>query len=638
MAKKKDITPDIHVKVGDDIKTDVVNWVCDSITTAIEDRSSLEQRWGKWIDQYEERLPEKKSFPWENASNISVPLTAVAVETIHSREVNTLLSMRPYIQVRPKKKNVDKESCAIIERFLDQIFVNELNFYEIGSQWLLEKNKMGTGFMKVYWSYDVKKVGKNKLKYTNDAKLSVVNIEDLIFPVNAVDIQTCPFLAERLRMHWNVLQARGTSGIYADVEKIKEEYVANTADPDSGFDMVGKKEREVENQQRTNPEILKEYIIYEVYFDFDVDGDGYAEPTVMTIHKDTKTVLRWIHHPYNHGRRPYVSNRYQARVRRVYGKGIGEQSEHLQDAINTSFNQAIDNMTLANIKCFKGRKTARKDIGKIYPGKTFWLDDPATDLQEFILGEVHQSNFVLHTLLRDYHERRTKVTDYTLGKESGTLKSRATATGTLALLQESGRHFDLIINNSRGAVQEIAYQVIELYSQFRPEKVVLVEGGDDFDELTLPVDIDYRSEYSFACRATSLQVNKEIEKQSNLVLLQQLSSIFQQMIQFLSMLFSPQMQLPPNMREFIMGVVKSYYSMARDLVTSFEKVDINDYLPELPELVQNSYGKGGPQEILNMLGGILGGQGNGGNSAFARPVTPSGMGYPGEEPEGNTEV
>lgn len=633
MAKEKDKTSDIHVTVSAEEQKEVVEWVCQSIATALQDRASLEMRWKKWIDQYEELLPEAKNFPWENCSNISVPLTAVAVETIHSREVNTLLSIRPYVQVRPKKKGVDKESCYEIEKFLDQLMTGELNFYDVASQWILEKNKMGTGFIKVYWCYDKKKTGKKNFQVINDARLSVVNIEDLIFPVNATDIQTCSFLAERLRLHWNVLKARDSAGIYKNVDQVKDDFVVSTVDSDSGQDIVKEKEQTVEKMQRTSPDVLKEYMIYEVYFDYDVDGDGYAEPTVMTIHKENKVVLRWIYHPYNHGRRPYIANKYQARVRRVYGKGIGEQSEHLQDAVNTTFNQAIDNMTISNIKCFKGRKTARKDVGKIYPGKTFWLDDPQSDLFEFSLGETHQSNFVLHTLLRDYHERRTKVTDYSLGKESSTLKSRATATGTLALLQESGRHFDLIINNTRNAIQELAYQIMELYAQFRPEKIVLVDGGNEFEEMTLPKSTNYREEYSFSCRATSLQVNKEIEKQANVVLLQQLSGIFEQMIRLLSLVFSPQMQMPPDLREFVMGVIRSYYTMAQDLVRSFEKVDIHDYLPELPEMVKEAYGQGGPQQMLQMLGGMLSGQA-GGNPTVTGTTEASGMEAPYSESQG----
>ena len=613
---------DIRVNVKPEVENEVLQWVIGQIDTALKDRSELEKRWVKWIKQYEEILPEKKDFPWHGASNISLPLSAIAVETIHSREVNTLLSIHPYIQVRPKKKGVSKDACAQLERFLEQILVNVIDLYDTGAQWLLEKNKMGTGFLKVFWKYEKRKSGRTadrKFRFieTDDAKADVISIEDLIFPTNAKDLQSCAFVAHRFKPHWNELKSKGARGFFRkeNVMFLEGKEDQSTVDPLTGTDITQVKETQVENMQRVEPSKLSEFTCYEVYFDYDLDGDGYTEPTVMTIHKEQRKILRWVHFPYNHGMRPFIRNAYQNRVKRIHGKGICEQSEHLQDAINTAFNQTIDNMTIANVKCLKGRRGAKKDIGKVYPGKIFWLDDP-TDLEEFSLGEVHQSNFILHTMLRDYHERRTKVTDYTLGKESASMKSRATATGTLALLQESGRHFDLVINNSRKALSELAYHLVELYLQYRPDKIFLVDGGKEYEEITMPAIENLREEFSFSCAATSLSVNKEIEKQSNLLLLQQLGGIFSQMIQLISTVMAPQVQMPDDLKQFIYGVIRSYYTMAKDLVRSFEKIDVSSYVPDLPQIVSEAYGQGNEvSKFMTMIGGLVNGQGGGDSSS-----------------------
>ena len=602
MKKNKD-----EIALDPKSEKDIISHVCDQIDIALQDRAKLQTRWAKWIEQYEEILPEKKDFPWEGASNISLPLSAIAVETIHSREVNTLFSIHPYIQVKAKKKGINPNSVAQIERFLEQTLISVIDLYDVGSQWLLEKNKMGTSFLKPYWCYEKIKVGKSNFQEIDDVKAEVVAIEDLIFPTGTKDLQRAPWVAQRIKPHWNDLKAKEKMGVYSNVDKIKAN--PNLGENSDGVKDLTKVKENAEDTQRTSPESLQEYTIYEVYLDYDVDGDGFPERTVLTIHKESQTKLRWIYFPYKHGRRPFIRNVYQARVGRIYGKGICEQSEHLSDGINTAFNQTIDNMTIANVKCFK-RRRGTEPVGKIFPGKTFVLDD-TTDLVEFSLGEVHQSNFVLHSLLRDYHERRTKVTDYTLGKESASMKSRATATGTLALLQESGRHFDLVINNSRKALSELAYQIIELYAQYRPEKVLAIDGGEGIEEVMLP-DIDIsnlRETYSFTCAATSLSVNKEIEKQSNLMLLQTLGGIFSQMIQLISTVMAPQVQIPEELKQFVYGVIRSYYTMAQDLVRSFEKIDVASYLPELPEVVKEAYGQGNQvAEFMQKLGGMVNAQ------------------------------
>ena len=611
------------IKLSPEKEKAIVSDICQQIETALSDRASMEDRWIKWIKQYEEILPESKNFPWEGCSNLSVPLSPTTVETIHAREVNTLFSIRPYIQVRPKKKDVPPENCAKIERFLDQIFLNTLKFYQKGSNWLLEKDKMGTGFLKVFWKKDKKKINKTEFRDIDQIGADVIPIEDLIFPVNASDIQNSSFVAHRIRRPLSYLMRKQKLGVYQNIDKLKEQVETSTASS-TGKDVTKTKE-EAEKLIRTSPETLKEIEFYEVYFSYDVDEDGYEEPTIMTVHAKSKTILRWIYFPYNHGQIPFIPAKYIERIGRLYGKGILEISEHIQEGINTVFNQTIDNATLANAKCFKGRKSAKKDMGKVYPGKVFWLDDPDTDLKEFMLGEVHQSSFAIHNLLREYHERRTKVTDYTTGRESAIVGSRATATGTLALLQESGRHFDLVINNSRQALAETAYQIIELYAQYDPYKIFYIDGEDSSLPEGLTI-LNLRDEYEFYCTATSLTVNKEIEKQVNLILLQQLSGIFQQMLQLLMMVFNPQVQLPEEIRGFVVNMVKVYYKMAEDLVRSFEKIDVKQYLPELPDIVKQAYGQTqvGQEEMLAKVLSMAGGM----NDREGSPTAPTGLTMP----------
>lgn len=649
---------DLKVRVSSDVEKKVIDWLVVQIQTALQDRKQTSDRWKKWIKQYEEELPLKKNFPWPGCSNLSLPETAIAVETIHAREVNTLFSVRPYIQIKPKKIKTNKQYCLDLERFIDQIYQHVVDLYKVGSSWFLEKTKMGTGYVKVYWNYDQKKrrKGNDYVYDTNDdVKVDVLNIEDLIFPVNAIDLETCSFVSHRKRTNWPELSRKEKLKMYENTDKIEAFYRTDTVTRESGEDIQRVKE-DAEKMVRTSPDVLKEYEIHEVWFDYDIDDDGFAERTVMTLELDSREKLRWIHHPYNHGRRPFIPCKYMERVNRVAGKGICEMGEFLQDGANTTVNQAIDNATIANAKIFVASKTAKEDIPKdgLYPGLTIYLDSPGTDLKEFMMGDIHQSDFALLGMFREYLERRTKVNDYTLGRQANMGKNRATATGTLALLQESGRSFDMVVNNSRAALVEVTYQVVELYAQYRPDKIfevvgsrkpiTLVEkvmsalGKSPTETITLPGDLNnLREDYEFYCAATSLSVNKEIEKQTNLLLLQQLGGLFQQMLQMLMMVENEKMQLPPDVKKFILGIISSYYNMAQDLIRSFEKVDIASYLPELPDIVKQAYGQGGDgqdmQAIMQKIGGMINAQG-GNTAGMAGPGIPPGMEAPLPELQG----
>tara|TARA_Y100000310_G_C20700503_1_gene829332 strand:- start:2097 stop:3989 length:1893 start_codon:yes stop_codon:yes gene_type:complete len=605
---------DIKVSLPAEKEKEIAAWLCQQIEIALQDRSTQEQRWLIWLNQYEEILA-KKDFPWEKSSNISVPVTPIAVETIHAREINASLTIRPYIQIKPKKTGVDRDKCSKIERFLDAL-TDELDLFDKCSAWFLEKNKMGTAYGKPIWLYNREKIRTDEgydFKTTDRASLEIICIEDLLFPSNATSLQACSFVAQRIRPTLPDLQAKEKLGLYKNVDKVKDLFDVGYDTKSTGVDLNTEKEK-VEGLTRTAPTDLASYRLWEIWFRYDIDNDGYYEPLVGVLEDRTQTFLRVIHQPPAYRQRPFIPLTFMKRTNRIWGKGIAEMSEHLQAATNTVFNQTIDNATEANIKCFKGRKSARKEIGKIYPGKVFWLDDPQTDLMEFSLGEIHQSNFMIHNLLRDYHERRTKVTDYTLGRDSSILKTRATATGTLALLQESGKHFDLIIKQTRQAMQELAYQLIELYQYYDPDKVfrMLNEDGALQDEFGLPEDIkNVREEFSFYAIATSLTVNKEIEKQSNIMLLQQLSAIYEKMFTFINIIYAPQVNMPDDVKRFVMDVVRSYYNIATEIVRSFEKVDVSDYVPELPDIIKAARNGQPAPDMVSQLGALIGGQGEG---------------------------
>ena len=109
---------DLEVKVKPEVEKEVLDWLITQIETALQDRAQMERRWQKHIQQYEEVLPQKKTFPWPGCSNISLPVTPIAVETIHAREVNTLFAVRPYINVKPKKTTSNRENCSALEHFI----------------------------------------------------------------------------------------------------------------------------------------------------------------------------------------------------------------------------------------------------------------------------------------------------------------------------------------------------------------------------------------------------------------------------------------------------------------------------------------------------------------------------------------
>ena len=597
------------VKASEQTKKEIMEWLCTQITTILSDRQELERRWEKWVKQYEEELT-PKSFPWENCANYFMPLTSTAVETVYARQINTIFGVSPIMTVKPKKsifvieneqeKDVSMEEAIKIEQFLQNVAVAEAKWKNKCPEWVLEGDKMGTSFIKPIWHLEEqhyrqkqnKEIIKKK-RIISHSILEIINIEDILFPINAKDIQTCPIVLQRFYPHWIDLVKKQQLKIYENIEKIKEHWISNTAEEITGIDIRGTRER-VEKLQRTAPDVLKEYKFYECWFDYEING--IIEKLLAVIETQTKTFLRFDYHPFNHERKPFIPFRYMKRTNRVYGIGICQMLESLQDHINTVTNQRVDNATIANVKCFKAKRTLKKELGKVFPSKIFYMDDPAHDLIEFSLGDIHQSFYQEEMIIKDWAERRTKVTEYVMGKESSLMRSRATATGTLALLQESGQSFALLIQDLREQMAELAYQTLELYQQFRSV------GTYNFEYFALP-DVDFREYFNIYCTATTLSINKDIERQSSVILLQQLSGIFEKILALMVPIVSQQM--PEELRTYSIKIIQSYYTIARRLLQSFEVIDLANWLPELPDLMTSAYTMDTQKQMAGLSAGII---------------------------------
>ena len=227
--------------------------------------------------------------------------------------------------------------------------------------------------------------------------------------------------------------------------------------------------------------------------------------------------------------------RYLRREGRFYGIGVPELLETIQRGVNTSFNQSVDNATIANMRCVKIRSGSQlaRNFGEIYPGRKFYVDN-VDDIKEFQLGEVYPSIFQVGLLLRDFAERRTGISDFNLGRESEVLGRASTATTTMALLQESARRFDLYAKDIRRAISDLGMQSLELIQQMKPFARVHTVLGQDGPlaerALNLPQGISIGQHLMVNATSASTATNKQVMQQNAM-------TVFGLMVQYLTQVF-----------------------------------------------------------------------------------------------------
>src|SRR5690606_16669955 len=72
-------------------------------------------------------------------------------------------------------------------------------------------------------------------------------------------------------------------------------------------------------------------------------------------------------------------------------------------------------------------------------------------------------------------EKRSGVNAYSMGVESPIAGSRATATGTTALINEGNMRFWVSIDDMRAAIVDLFYLTLQLEQQLRPEGTPISE-------------------------------------------------------------------------------------------------------------------------------------------------------------------
>jgi len=584
----------------------LANWAYNEIEEAKAEVSDMEDNVVEWERLYEQRpRVGRKDFPWDGASNLVVPIVATAVDTILARMLNSVFGGKD-LWLGTGKAAKWVELADPIGKWINWVGTEVMKMYKVCQSWFKACVKTGTGILKLPW---VRR--KRNVKYKDGSgaviteqilmhdgpKPENVSVVDFLVSNDAIhtqDIQNCEWVAQRSLYTWKNLKEMENSGVFKNVDKVK----------DTPRSMPTDLEEEVQENTGVTINDYKDYEVWEVWASYDVDGDGSLEEIVLNIHLETLTVLRAVYNFYRHQERPFHLIRFVPRENSIYGIGIGQMLEDIQEEVSTIHNQRLDNATLSNTTVFKRRKGITLGPEEIYPGAFLDVDE-IDDIAELHMGQKH------HTLLpEEMHtnslgEKRTGVSDYTVGRESGAIGSRATATSTLALIQEGNKRFQMTIRDIREALNDIAHQTIMLYQQFAKDNKVMYEIFSDKERALVKRYFNLPPEFSRAnilidTPAISEAHNKDVQKQSYMTLMQIVKMYYEGLMQAFGMAANP--NAPPQMKELAKQGAVAASRIWGKVLEAFDIVDSDSYVPDVEGMLQMG------NMLEQMMGGLNGGQ------------------------------
>jgi hypothetical protein len=394
------------------------------------------------------------------------------------------------------------------------------------------------------------------------------------------------------------LRMKELDGIYKDVETV----IDSKENPQERLNQT----KNFENAYR-----VKLNRFYELWLNFPLEGPRKPDVSiVVTYHRPTKTIMRCIYNPLFMGGTPYVKTRFvEMRGSKSEGYGIVDQLKFMQDEVSTIHCQQLDNATLANTRWFLGKRGVVKADTRIWPGRFLTTPNPESDIKVMQMGEVYNSMRQLEVSVMAYAER-----------ESSAIGDRATATGTLAIIQEGNRRFDLNVRDMRESYGSIGRMLFELNHQYRPKGLSYVTQGPQGAMTEFAFDMPdeiISNMLGFELTASSATINKQVEQAGLLQLLQILTQNLQAGQQAAMLLANP--QIPPQVKDYTAKYMESLTEIVKRTMMTFDQPPV-----DVPDLMQSFQ----PQQQPGMPGGPDGGI-QGPQGAMGGPPGPGGPGVPG---------
>ncbi len=439
--------------------------------------SDLESR-TDWEDTINEALKiakqvkEKKTFPWLDAASIKYPALTTAAMQFAARAYPEIVKDGKVAGCKVIGNDDDgkkQDRADRISRFLSYQLTEKIESWDEDTDKLLHVLPI-TG---IIW----RKIYQSPVKGAQS---------DLVLPLDVVvhyytkSLEKCPRITHRFELYKNSIIERQRSGIYLDI--------------DLGDAIADK---DTDDTPTNTPHLFLEQHRY-----WDLDGDGYEEPYIITVHKDTKKVMaiiaRYDADSIKMHNKQVVSitpKHYFIKYSFIpspdgsfYDVGFGSLLNPLNASINTLINQLIDSGTLSNTGGGFIGKGARMSGGNIRfrPGEWKPIDVQGGILKDNIVQlptpQPSQVLFNMLSLMIETVKELSTVSSEMSGQQSS---PNEPATSMLARLDQGMKVFSAIHKRIYRALTKelkMIYDLDKIYLTQEEYQGVLDEEEANVDE------------------------------------------------------------------------------------------------------------------------------------------------------------
>lgn len=386
------------------------------------------------------QVKEEKTFPWAGAANIKYPLVTSAAIQFAARAYPAIVDgwnvVKGKVMGQPSEEKRDR--AERIGQHMSWQLLEEMEEWEADTDQMLHVLPITGCMVRKTWFDPVQ--GRNR--------------SEIIFPdkivVDYFAKEDCARITQMVDYHPHQVLERTRSGVWADIT-LEQHADSNMAEC-----------------------FLEQHRLW------DMDGDGYPEPYIVTVHKETAKVVRVVARYDEEGvifnqsgevvsikpidyftKYPFIPSMDGS----WYPIGFGTLLNSLNETINATVNQLLDAGTLSNMQSgFIGSGVGMKSGTMSFkPGEWKKVANDGPELKSNIVPlPVAQPSSVLFSLLGmmvDAAKDITATKDILTGETQGSNQAVGT---TLAMIEQGLKVFTAIYKRVHRALKEELGQLYRL--------------------------------------------------------------------------------------------------------------------------------------------------------------------------------
>ena len=483
------ITPGQTIDVPEEDRDALGNCLFDLILQRERDAAPFFQDMAIWWDWYEAKPRfKRKDFPFKDASNVIVPLIQFQSDQLVNQLYGSIFSAGRRIWNARTENEALLQHTRDVVRFLnwaanDNDFDLKIPFYDMVQEMVV----VGSSVIAMNWNTDNRTVAAEgdkldavPVRFGSGPLFEHVPREQIMWDTSYA-IGDAPDIEREYHYSWSEIAALGqANGWYEDAI----DFIKGHPGIEGSSKPIRDAKRELDGLQS---DITAEpHSIFQITIDWPVlrnagftrnleivkpdqqKQDEPLVPLVFTLHRKTGKLLHAKASPYILPYKPFFDFYFKKRSGRSHSSGLAKKLEHMQIAMTTLLNQAIDARTRAN---GMWAKTSKRDLvnATLDPRHAVHVPEGSSFEPLTFPTNVLQDTSIFN-IVNVVSERLTGQADPMFGRESRSGGHPSPATSTLFLAEQAKGMTGTTRDFMRKQISRMGEAAASLYQQFVTEE------------------------------------------------------------------------------------------------------------------------------------------------------------------------